>query len=181
MRKPCSPKLASLALLLLLAAAPAASAQSGNYGTYDPRTGRFGAAFPSDPGRPADTLAVSQQAVWLALSTVYQKLGIPLSVVDTGSHVLGALRVTQRRPVGGERLSRLLECGTGSFGPNAERYTVQLTVLSSVQALPDGRTTVDTRVAGTASPNGLNSSVSCASTGVLEDRITAELRASPGH
>jgi hypothetical protein len=181
MRKILASAIAPILLLSCLATAPAAWAQSGNYGTYDPRTGQFGAAFPNDAGRPADTLAVTQAQAWAAVSAVYAKLGIPLSVVDSGTHVLGALRVTQRRPLAGERLSRLLECGTGSFGPNAERYTVQLTVLSSVQPLPDGRTTVDTRVAGAASPNGLSSSVSCASTGVLEDRITAELHAAATH
>ena len=107
---------------------------------------------------------MSTDKVWAALGDVYRDLGVALSVADSQSHVLGALRVTQRRPVGGERLSRLLECGSGPYGPNAERYTVQLTLLTHVEALGDGRSIVDTRVGGSAAPNGLNSAVSCGST-----------------
>ncbi len=158
-----------------LAALPA-SAQRTETGPFDAKSGRFGSAFPIGAARVPDTLAVSQARAWSMVGLLFADLGIPVSVMDSSSHVLGALRVTQRRPVAGERLSRLLECGTGSYGPNAERYTVQLTALASVQALDSVHATVQTRVGGVASPNGLSSSVNCSSTGVLEDRITAELR-----
>lgn len=164
------------ALFAMAAAARPALGQRTQTGPFDPRSGRFGAALPIGPDRAPDTLAVTQARAWAVVGQLFADLGIPVSVVDTSSHVLGALRATQRRPVAGERLSRILECGTGSFGPNAERYTVQLTVLASVQARDAGHATVETRVGGVAAPNGLSSSVTCASTGVLEDRITAELR-----
>lgn len=166
-----------IALLALCLASTAASAQSGHFGTFDPRSGRFAAAFAAEPARAADTLALSAPAAWVAISRAYERLGIPLTVVDSESHVIGALRATQRRAIAGERLSRLLDCGLGSYGPNADRYTVQLTALSGVQALSDGRSVVETRVSGIASPNGLSSSVNCASTGALEDRVSTELRA----
>lgn len=167
--------------LLCLLVAPAAVAQSGRYGPFDPKSGRFGGAIPNEPAHAPDTLSMTQQKAWEALPALFAKLGVAISVVDTESHVLGALRVPQRRMVAGERLSRLLECGTGSFGPNADRYSVNLTVLVSVQSLPDGQAVIETRVGGVAAPNGLNSSVNCASTGVLEDRITAELRTLAAH
>jgi hypothetical protein len=166
----------AIAVLLAAVAAPAARAQGANLGPFDPKSGRFAAAMPDGPARAADTLAAPAARAWVTLAKVYADLGIPISVVDTETHVLGALRATHRRPVGGERLSRVLECGTGSFGPNAERYTVKLTALSSIQPLADGRATLDTRVGGVAAPNGLSSSVACASTGLLEERIAAELR-----
>ena len=118
--------------------------------------------------------------VWAALTQIYADLGIELSVADTESHVIGALRVTQRRAVGGDRLSRLIECGTGAYGPNADRYTVKLTLLTAIQPAGEGRTVVDTRAGGQAAPNGLSSSVPCASSGVLEEKIIDMLRKTLG-
>jgi len=107
---------------------------------------------------------------------VFEAIGVPLSVVDSGTKVMGALRVPVRRPIGGQRLSLLLECGTGSYGPNAERYSVQLTLLAAVRAVDAGHAEVQTRVEGNASPNGLSTVVKCMSTGRLEDRFTEQLK-----
>ena len=175
-----SPRAAVVFAAILTCAPPIyqAAAQGGraDAGVFDPRTGRFAFAFPQGLDRAADTVAAPLPRVWAALTRVYADQGIPVTIVDTASHALGAIRATQRRPVAGRRLSTVLECGTGAYGPNAERYTVQLTVLSAVRGLPDGRSVVDSRVGGVAAPNGLNSSVNCESTGVLEDLIAQELR-----
>jgi hypothetical protein len=170
-------------LLLLVAAGTLlplrpARAQAGRAqaGVFDPRTGRFAYAFPAEAERAADTVAAPVPRVWEARHSIYVTLGIPVTLVDSASHVIGAVRATQRRLVANRRLSALLECGMGSYGPNADRYTVQLSALSAVRELPDGRSVVDSRVGGVAAPNGVNSSVNCGSTGVLEDVIAEELR-----
>ena len=161
-----------LLVVSIAATAVAAAAQgAARAGPFDPKSGRFATSLPSESNRPPDTLAVSSDKVWAAINQVYGQLGIPITVVDTQSKVLGALRATQRHPVAGERLSRIVECGTGPYGPNAERYTVELTALSAVAPINATTTIIDTRVGGVASPNGLNSSVACGSTGVLEDKI----------
>jgi hypothetical protein len=159
-----------------------ASAQGGasRVGPFDPRAGKFSSVIAPEPARTPDTVAVSSDKVWIALIQVYADLGIPLSVADTANHVIGALRVTQRKPVGGQPLSRLLECGMNSYGANADRYTVQLTALSSVQSLGQRLTVIDTRVSGSASPNGINSTVACASSGVLEEKMTSMVRKALG-
>jgi hypothetical protein len=90
--------------------------------------------------------------------------------------VLGALRVPIRRAIGGQRLSLLLECGTGNYGPNAERYAVQLTLLAMVRVVDSTHTELQTRVEGNASPNGLSTTVRCASTGRLEEMFIALVR-----
>ena len=177
-------KLQTLGLLMLMAMsalATSASAQgAARVGPFDPRAGRFSSVISSDPARAPDTLAVKSELVWAALIQVYGDLGIPLTVADTQNHVIGALRVAQNKPVGGQRLSRLLECGMSSYGPNADRYSVQLTALSSVQSLGEKVTVIDTRVSGIASPNGVNSPVGCASSGVLEERMTAMVKKALG-
>ncbi|MES2178106.1 MAG: hypothetical protein V4550_09600 [Gemmatimonadota bacterium] len=165
----------------VISIAPSAAAQgAARAGPFDPKSGRFATALPSEPARAPDTLSATSDKVWAALGQVYAELGVPLSVVDSSSHVIGAVRVTQRRPVGGDRLSRLLECGSGAYGPNAERYTVQLTLLTAIQPLGDKATIVDTRAGGQASPNGLSSTVGCASSGVLEEKIAGMLRKALG-
>ncbi|MEP6618711.1 MAG: hypothetical protein ABJE47_05335 [bacterium] len=162
--------------------ASASTAQSTSAGSapFDPKSGRYAGSLTNGPARAPDTLAVSSDKAWAALNQVYSQLGLSLSVVDTQTHVIGVLRGVQRRPVGGERLSRLLECGAGVYGPNADRYTVQLTALSYVQPTGNQGAVLDTRVSGSAAANGVNSAVNCASSGRLEELVYEMLRKALG-
>jgi hypothetical protein len=182
MRRIKSKLSSALVAVVALSALPvAASAQGASQvGPFDPRAGKFSTVISAEPARTPDTVAVSSDKVWAVLIQVYADLGIPLTIADTQSHVIGALRVVQRKPIGGQRLSRLLECGQSAYGPNAERYTVQLTALTGVQSIGEKGSTIDTRVGGFASPNGINSSVTCASSGVLEETVTAMVRRALG-
>jgi hypothetical protein len=179
MRRTGSPAAVSLVLVLALLATtvPAVAQLPNPDGPFDPRSGRFAMG---DPARGPDTLAVSSDKAWAALNQVYSQLGISLTVVDTQMRVIGSLRGLQRRPVAGERLSRVVECGTGQYGPNADRYSVQLTVLTHVRAINDKQSVIDSRVGGNASPNGLSSTVNCASTGVLEEKVVDMLKKALG-
>lgn len=143
-------------------------------GALDERSGRIRLSRQDVPVLP-DTLTATPALAWQALGVVYSTLDIPESVVDTNAHILGAYRVTRRKPIAGVRLSRFLECGQGQYGPNADYNTVQLTALSSVEALPNGGVAIGTRVSGTSSSN-VGSVTTCSSTGALEQRIVAELR-----
>ena len=173
-------RLLRIAIILLVTGVawrPAAAQRAGeNGGAIDLKSGRFANVFSTEPARAPDTLATTDAQVFAVLPKVFEAIGVPLSVVDTSSKVMGALRVPVRRPIGGQRLSLLLECGTGSYGPNAERYTVQITLLAAVRAVDAGHTEVQTRVEGNASPNGLSTVVKCMSTGRLEDRFTELLK-----
>jgi hypothetical protein len=165
------------AALVTLGAVQARAQRAGESGgAMDARTGRFLNEFDRSPARAPDTLAVSDDRVFAALPAVFSKLAVPLSVVDSSAKAMGALRVLVRRPISGQRLSLLLECGTGNFGPNAERYSVQLTLVSRAKAIDATHTEVLTMVRGDASPNGLSTSVGCASTGRLEERFAELLR-----
>ena len=177
----CIRVLGAIGVLAAFGVAPSAQAQRAGEvtTTFDPRSGRFGGELGAGSRTP-DTLEVSADRLWSALPGAYAELGVPLTVVDSAAHSLGSQAVS-RRPVGGLRLSRILECGTGSYGPNAERYTVQLTVLSAVQPVDAKRSVLITRVGGTAAPNGLNSSVKCESNGALEDRLVSILRTRLAH
>ena len=172
-----------LLAVVVVVVAPAARAQRAGEasGLFDPKSGRFGSSVGEDGGRVPDTLSVPATRVWAMLPSVYEELGIPLTVVDSTNLYLGAVRVTTRRPVGGLRLSMIIECGTGNYGPNAERYTVQLTVLSGVHAIDAGHTTLETRVLGNAAPNGTSGSVKCGTNGALEEKVASILRDKLAH
>ena len=169
-------------LLALGTATRSAAAQRAGEsgGAIDSKSGRFAGVFANEPARPPDTVAVSASRTFAALPAVFAALAVPLSVVDSTSMVMGALRVSVRRPVGGQRLSLLLECGTGNYGPNAERYSVQLTMLALVRSIDSTHSEVQTRVEGNASPNGLSTTVRCSSTGRLEERFVELVRQEVG-
>ena len=174
--------LGALGVLAAFGAVPRVQAQRAGEvtTTFDPRSGRFGGDLGSGSREP-DTLAVSADRVWAVLPEAYAELGVPLTVVDTADHYLGARSVTTRRPVSGLRLSRIVECGSGSFGPNAERYTVQLTLLSAVRPIDATHSLLAIGVGGTAAPNGLNSSVKCQTNAALEEKLLAVVRARLAH
>jgi hypothetical protein len=165
------------AFVLVLGAARAGAQRAGESGgAIDSKSGRFLGEFSRVPARAPDTLAVSDERVFAALPAVFTALAVPLTVVDSSARAMGALRVVVRRPISGQRLSLLLECGTGSYGPNAERYTVQLTLVARAKAIDSTHSEVLTMVRGDAAPNGLNTNVPCASTGRLEERFIELLR-----
>jgi hypothetical protein len=165
------------AAVVMLGAAPAGAQRAGESGgAIDSKSGRFLNEFSRVPARAPDTLAVSAERVFAALPAVFTTLAVPLTVVDTAARAMGAVRVLVRRPISGQRLSLLLECGTGNYGPNAERYSVQLTLVARAKAVDSTHSEVLTMVSGDAAPNGLNTSVGCASTGRLEERFAELLR-----
>ena len=167
---------------MAITALPVGAQRAGEASTlFDTRSGRFTGALVAESTREPDTLAFGAAKVWAALPGVYSELGVLITIADSAGQYLGAVRVTTRRPVGGLRLSMILECGTGNYGPIAERYTVQLTLLSGVHAIDATHSTIETRVAGSASPNGLSTTVKCGSNGALEEKLVAILREQLAH
>ena len=166
-----------VAALLILGSAGADAQRAGESGgAIDSKSGRFLNEFSAVPARVPDTLAASDARVFAALPAVFTRLAVPLTVIDSSAKAMGAVRVLVRRPIAGQRLSLLLECGTGSYGPNAERYSVQLTLVARARAIDSTHTELTTIVRGDASPNGLSTSVNCASSGRLEEQFAELLR-----
>lgn len=168
---------AALVAVVVLGAARAGAQRAGESGgAIDSKSGRFIQVFDGVPAHAPDTLAAMDARVFAAMPAVFAKLAVPLTVIDSSAKAMGAVRVLTRHPVAGERLSLLLECGTGNYGPNAERYSVQLTLVARAIAIDSTHTEVRTMVGGDASPNGLSTTVNCSSTGRLEERFTDLLR-----
>ena len=138
-------------------------------GTAELRTTR------SDP-TAAFAIAAPPERVFRALSTVYQDLGLTVNVLDTQGRRLGVESGRIRRQLGGQRLSRYLECGERLGGRVAETDDITFTLMTDVAA--DGQnSTLRTRVEATARPIGVSGNpITCATTGNLEERIVSMVR-----
>jgi hypothetical protein len=133
--------------------------------------------------QPVDTLGLETtiagpaDRVWSAIASVYADLGLEVNFREPSSFRIGACYQKVRSRLGKELLSVLLDCGETNSIPNADRYDIGLTVLSTVQS-NHPMTSVFTFVLGV----GLNASgaasnrIWCYSKGVLEERIRAELQ-----
>jgi hypothetical protein len=120
------------------------------------------------------TVAVPMAEAWTRLSKAYADLGIPLTSVNPGAHVLGNEGLKRTHTLGNTRLSTMLECGTGGGGANADAYSINMSVISRLQAISDSTTEIATLVQATASPMSFgNPAVECSTTGSLEEKISA--------
>ena len=131
----------------------------------------FSARLPEPPER-----------AWPALYDVYGELGIPVETVDEPGRTLGNLRYSVVRRLAGRPLSAFLDCGrSASGGTISDEYRVQLSVRTTLTPAPGG-SEVRTLVQATArSVEGAGAAaVPCASTGVLEQRISVLLAARLG-
>ena len=125
--------------------------------------------------RVSHGIEASPAAAWDALVQVYGNLGIEIAGLDNGTRVITNPDLTVSRRIGGERLSRYLDCGSGSIGGAADTYRIKMNILSHVEANPDGKSTVHTTIQAVANnPEGTsNTRIPCASTHQLEHRIAA--------
>jgi hypothetical protein len=117
------------------------------------------------------TLSAPIAAVWRVLPAAYESLGIPLSMIDSTTRLVGNTGFNARRRLGSIPLVRLLECGTTQGGPSAETYDIRLSVITQVKA-DDAGTRLTTTVDAMGKPVAFSGEyIRCASTGVLEARI----------
>ena len=122
------------------------------------------------------TIDAPIDSVWRALTTVYQTLEIPVTILLTDQRVIGNDAAKVRRRLHGEPLTRYLDCGSSLGMQNAATYAITMSIRTQLAPDATGGTTVLTRIDATAvSPNYSNSAVSCSSTGVLEKQIVTML------
>jgi len=115
--------------------------------------------------------------VWQVLRPVFASLKLPVTGVEEKMMAIGSMGVRVRGQLGDTRLSRLVDCGGGGVSaPNADRYTVFLSVASQASAGSGGATNVRTQVSGMAQAEGAGSTaVRCTSSGVLERMLLAKI------
>ena len=123
------------------------------------------------------TVAAPTSRVFMALEEVLAGIGLPLTVRDPAKGVIGNEGYKFRRKLTDMPSRKLFDCGGSSGMPNAETYTIKMSVLASVNDAGGGMSRVTTVVQASAeNPNYPASGVSCSSSGALEDRIAADLK-----
>lgn len=177
-------RLSFLFLALLLAGCASGSSDGQMLGSgvqaaaSDNPTGT-GGEFHLPPDLVTATLEVpvSADVAWSTLKAVYQELKIPTPEVSESSKTLRNLRFVVSRRLGGQRLSRYLDCGRSATGPNANTHRLELEIASRVVSLGEGKSRIDTEIAGTGMniEGTSNTRVLCTSTHQLELRIAGRV------
>lgn len=113
-------------------------------------------------------------AAFDALPDVYRRLGVSqVAVVDTsgGVYTVGVRNLRVHGSIGGEQLSRYLDCGSAPMHIPANSYDVNLNATSYVTPAGQG-STVHTLVSATArDPLSNSPPVECSSTGEFERSV----------
>lgn len=124
----------------------------------------------------ADNLIMPADVAWTRLPQAFAAAGLEGAVPLESERTLAAGPRRISRRLGGQRLSRYLNCGESLSAPNADTHSVMLTVSSRLVANGPA-TRLETLVQATATPQVSGGAmVACSSTGVLENRIAAEMR-----
>lgn len=125
----------------------------------------------------SDTVFLSARAAWETLPQSFARYELAVGGIDTAGRVLRS-QVRVRRVLGGVRLSRIINCGSGAGGSKAEIYNVFLTVMTRVDSLSTVSSVLRTLVTATAhDPTVVGNRVECSSTGWLEPRLADEVQA----
>jgi len=120
------------------------------------------------------TVNVPIADAWARLSKAYSDLGIPLTTVQPDAHMLGNEGMKRSHTLANQRLSSMLECGTGGGGANADLYSINMSVVSRLSPTADNGTEVATLIQATATPMAFGTApIVCATTGWLEARIAS--------
>jgi hypothetical protein len=127
----------------------------------------------NQPYADVSTITEPVDVLWPRLKVAYELLNIPVDIDDANRHRLGNSNYRPRR-IGGDRLSRYLNCGQGATArQNADTHAVTLSVITTLTAgdTPD-ETRVETLVQATAKDRATSTRpVQCASKGQLETVI----------
>jgi hypothetical protein len=113
------------------------------------------------------------EEVWAVLRGVYEELEIPLSEFDAEQMMLGN-REFVPKTIGGERMSRYLDCGGPSSGrPFADAYQVEMFLITRVDGVGPEKTRIRTELFATARARDVGANrIQCPTKGILERRIT---------
>lgn len=125
-------------------------------------------------------IAGTPDAAWAVLPGVFEELGVPVTMVDARSRLLGTTENRIRR-FGTTRLSRYLDCGSGMAGQYADLYDVYVSVVTQLHPGEGDGTQVRTQVEASAKDGAHgNSALRCTSKGTLEAAIVKSLQARMG-
>ena len=171
-----------LVLLLVLGTACASAKPGGSETTVAPST----AALVS--GNLASTMNIGLTNTYVAMATpvsvgpdsafqvltrVYAMLELPVAPAN-GKRAIGNDEIKIRRRIAGIPMQNVLDCGDKQGLPNAETWDIHMNLLSYVEAMPDGKAQVLTRIQATGNPTDVSNRdlTPCSTRGELEKKIS---------
>lgn len=133
----------------------------------------FGAQVVLDTIGEVRTVNAPPMKVFTAASLVLRNLRIPIDISDSLMGMVGAAKLVRNRNLGGQALSRYLECGSGMTGPRADSHRIMMPLLVLIDPGPDSTSKVRIALVGSAQDNAGNSTqpVQCGSTGIFEGEL----------
>jgi hypothetical protein len=153
---------------VILTSAPPSMILSRETGTLESETPRLVELAVTAP--PA--------VAWTVAKGVYEKLGIPVTVMDVPSRRLGNANFWKARMVGEWSMGELVDCGSGVRGRKADGYRIYMSLLTMVDRDASVGTVLRTTLVAfaeqVAGPG--NDRAACRSTGVLETLINESIR-----
>ena len=120
----------------------------------------------------------SRDSIYAALVAVFAELKIPVAEYDASRGMLHNVNANVSRRLGGEAMSKYLDCGRGFSGSNADFYRVTLAVSAWVEPATGEPTKLMVAIAASGrDPAGSKSAYSvCTSRGALEQRIARQVQ-----
>lgn len=133
----------------------------------------------ADYRQRVDTLGVESvvpigpDKVFAVLPAVYADLGLEINFRDPAGRRTGACFQSVRTRLGKKPVSTFVDCGESRGAPNADRFEVAITVLSTVIPNSSGTSSIYTFVLGSGADPSVSSGgrIWCYSRGALEERI----------
>ena len=126
-------------------------------------------------------IAAPKSETFAAATAVFEELKIPVDTRDSNAGVVGNSRIIKLRSFGGAPMSRLLNCGSGMTGPNADSWRIYITVLAFVEGKGSDKSILRVGfIAGAQDIQGASKDpVACGTTGAFEmmfaDRVKKRL------
>lgn len=124
------------------------------------------------------TVPGTRAATYEAVLAAFKALEVQPDLIDPARGMVGMTNVPKMRRLGRQPLSRLVSCGSGMMGPNADNWRVYLTVYAFVDPAAGDSTRLRVAVVGGAKDVAGSSTdaVPCASTGALEEQVGTRVR-----
>ncbi len=167
-----------VAIWLFLAVAPAAVARAQAPGARAMLPG-IDTPILLDTMGIAHPIRGNRDSIFVALEAAFAELKIPVESRDPKYGLLRNLNAEFSRRLGGEPMSKYLDCGRGFSGNNADFYRISLAISSWVEpATGEPARLVVAIAASGRDPAGSRSAYSaCTSRGALERRIAERVQA----